>query len=363
MKKRLIAITCLAIGTLFAVSCNKGQQTPADHAGDVSSDSAVQLHYNCETNANDFPTEVTLYEAEYWKSTDYDLEADLLKGEIVDHKVWAVGSQTIANYQGKDEYLYFHDGGEAFYGEWKNVVDGGFTYVDTSAGDWYSENATDSLVWDHLNTISGGSIEPTNPELWGDEDLAFRSFQEVEDDLLQQFQKLDLNMQVVEKYTVNVSPEQNCYLLMFTEMIDEIPLVPYFYTEGDVQRKNWLLNCNASVYVGEDGIMDAYVTHLVQPTQELEKVEIISLNEAKSALEERMKAKYTSDVEVEHMGLYYIGMPGAEKESFRLTPFWLFCVSSEVTGQTKIGTEIYTRTTTEVCYEVLNAVDGEWLQH
>lgn len=359
MKKRLIAITCLAIGTLFAASCNKGQQTPADHAGDVSSDSAVKLQYNCEVNAEDFPTEVTLYEAEYWKSTDYDLEADLLKGEIVDHEVWAQGPQTIANYQGQDEYLMFYDGGEAFYGEWKNVVDGGFNYTDTSAGDWYSECATDSLVLDHLNTISGGSIEPTNPELWGDEDLDFRSFQEVEDDLLQQFQKLDLNMQVVEKYTVNVSPEKNCYLLMFTEMIDEIPLVPYFYTEGDVQRKNWLLNCNASAYVGRDGIMYLSARELVQPTQELERMEIISLNEAKSALEERMKAKYTSDVAVEHVGLYYIGMPGAKKESFRLTPFWLFCVSSEVTRQTVNGWE----TDTEVCYEVLNAVDGEWLQH
>ena len=357
MKKRMIGITCVVISAMFAVSCNKGQQTPS--TDDAASDSAVQVHYNCEASADDFPEEVTLYEAEYWKSTDYDLEADLLKGEIVDHKIWAVGSQTIANYQGKDEYLYFHDGGEAYFGEKGRSVDGGFTYVDTSAGDWYSERVTNSLVWDHLNTISCGSIEPTNPELWGDEDLAFRSFQDVEDDLLQQFQKLDLNMQVVEKYTINVSPEQNCYLLMFTEMIDEIPLVPYFYTEGDVQRKNWLLNCNASVYVGEDGIMDAYVAQLVQPTQKLEKVEIISLNEAKSALEERMKAKYTSDVAVEHMGLYYVGMPGAEKESFRLTPFWLFCVSSEVTEQTVNGWE----TTTEVCYEVLNAVDGEWLQH
>lgn len=362
MKKRLIAITCLVIGTLFAASCKKGQQTPTDNAGDVSSDSAVKLQYNCEVNAEDFPTEVTLYEAEYWKSTDYGLEADLLKGEIVDHKVWAEGPQTIANYQGNDEYLYFHDGGEACFGEKGSAgKDGGLTYVNVADTEkWDMERSARSLKWDLFGVMSGAPAEVQNIDLWGEEDLPFRPLKDVEEDLLQQFRAWDLEMETLEKYTVNISSEENYYLLMFTELIDDIPLMPYFYSEGFTQYNDWLAPCDVYVYVAEDGIADMELDAVVKPTQDLEKVKIISLKDAQASLETQVRAKYTEDVTVEDMGLYYIGMPETQKNTFKLTPFWMFCVSTEVEVPTVEGGK---ETVTEVFYEVLNAVDGEWLQH
>ena len=52
--------------------------------------------------------------------------------------------------------------------------------------------------------------------------------EDTEKKALDQFDKWDLNMRVLEEYTINVSPEKNCYLLMFMEMIDQIPFMPYF---------------------------------------------------------------------------------------------------------------------------------------
>ena len=143
-------------------------------------------------------------------------------------------------------------------------------------------------------------------------------------------------------------------------MIDQIPVMPYFYTEGDVKYTKWLPNTTANVYVSEDGVIYMHLGRLIQPLQALEFVEIISLDEAKENLENHVKTKYMSNVTVEDMGLYYIGMPGTQQDEYVLTPFWFFCVSVEKSTQKAEGNP---ETTTEYYYELLNATNGEWLYH
>lgn len=358
MRKKVVTLVCLVAYLLLVVSCNKGQQamekdSPTNAVGDC--------YYKIELNKDDFPSKVSLYQIDYWHSTDYNIEEALIKGTVVDHKVWAQGPQTIAEYKGCPEYLTLCDGGEACYGKKGNSVDGGLMYFDNSVKEWYMEYSIPSPKWDQYNTIAHGVPEEIkNSEQWGSEDLDFCPLRDVEENLVEQFATWDLNMRVLEEYTINVSPEKNCYLLMFMEMIDQIPLMPYFYTEGDTKYTNWLLNSDAWVYVSEDGVIAMQLGPLVQPLQALESVEIISCDEAKENLENHVKTKYRSNVTVEDMGLYYIGMPGTQQDSYVLTPFWFFCVSIENSTQNAEGNP---ETITEYYYELLNATNGEWLYH
>ena len=357
MRRKIVAFTCLVTCLLLVVSCNKGQHALLDNPPAA----AGGCLYNCKSNQSDFPSDVSLYQTNYWSSADYNIEETLIKGNVVDHEVWAEGPQTIAEYKGCPEYLTLYDGGEACYGKKGNSVDGGLMYFDNSVKEWYMEYSIPSPKWDRYNTIAHGAPEEIkNSEQWGNEDLDFCSLGDVEENLVEQFAAWDLNMRVLEGYTINVSPEKNCYLLMFMEMIDQIPLMPYFYTEGDTKYTNWMLNPDAWAYISEDGVISMRLMGLVQPSQKLESVKIISLDEAKENLEDHVKTKYMSNVTVEDMGLYYIGMPGTQQDEYVLTPFWFFCVSIENSTQNAEGNP---ETTTEYYYELLNATNGEWLYH
>ena len=358
MRRKIVAFTCLVTCLLLVVSCNKGQQAMEN---DSHTNAVGDCYYKSELNKDDFPSRVSLYQIDHWHSTDYNIEEALIKGTVVGHEVWAQGPQTIADYNGDQEYLTFYDAGEAFNGKKGNSIDGGFIYVDSSVKKWYEECSIPSPKWDQYNTIAhGASEEIKNSEQWESDDLDFCPLRDVEETLVEQFAAWDLNMRVLEEYTINVSPEKNCYLLMFMEMIDQIPVMPYFYTEGDVKYTKWLPNTTANVYVSEDGVIYMHLGRLIQPLQALEFVEIISLDEAKGDLENHVKTKYRSNVTVEDMGLYYIGMPGTQQDEYVLTPFWFFCVSVEKSTQKAEGNP---ETTTEYYYELLNATNGEWLYH
>ena len=355
-KNRIIFTLFLIVCVLHVVSCNKGQQALLDNPPAA----AGGCLYNCKSNQSDFPSEVTLYQVEYWNSTKYELEKDLVKETITDYKIYAEGPQTIAEYKGYPEYLNFYDGGKAFFQKEVTSINGGFSYFCDYNKQWYLEYSKPSLKWDLCNEISGEPSDPQNNDSLGHEDLSFHSMEDTEKKVLDQFDKWDLNMRVLEGYTINVSPEKNCYLLMFMEMIDQIPFMPYFYTEGDTKYTNWMLNPDAWAYISEDGVIDMRLMGLVQPSQKLESVKIISLDEAKENLEDHVKTKYMSNVTVEDMGLYYIGMPGTQQDEYVLTPFWFFCVSVEKSTQKAEGNP---ETTTEYYYELLNATNGEWLYH
>lgn len=358
MKKQIKVIMCsvsLIMSMLTVASCNEKPQSTNTNP---SADTAGGFDYKCRLDQMNFPEEVSLYQADYWKATDYDLEADLLKGIIIDHEVWAEGPQTITQYKKSNEYLTFYDDGESFFGKKGNSIDGGFKYSDASAGDWYSEKSIAELKWDLCGPMSGVVSDIQNIQSWGNEELSFCSLKDEKDTLLKQFQKWDLDMQLLENYTIKISSKQNGYLLMFTELIDEIPLMPYFYTEGDTRYNDWLLNCHAYAYVSEEGVIKMEFANIVQPIQKMEKIKIISFKEAKEKMEEYLKKKYINKVTIEDIGLYYIGIPNSEESGYVLTPFWFFCVSSEAWNA-----EEKTEMPTNVFYELLNATNGEWLYH
>ena len=285
----------------------------------------------------------------------------MLKGNITEYSVWAEGPGVTTDYDGSHEYLNYYDDGLACFGEKGHSVDGGFIYTDASTEYWFSEQSVATLKWDLGGVMSGAPSDLQNTELWGEDNLPFAPLAEVEQMLLDKFQKWDLTMQTMERYTVQLSQEQSCYLLMFTEQIGELPLMPYFYTKGYTKFNDWLLNCNVSAYVSEDGIINMSCMDLVQTGEKLDTVEILSLEEAKAALEEYMRSKGLEGICVEDMGLYYIGMPIKDQTGYQLTPFWFFCISSEnplSASDAETGSE-----RKEVDYEFLNAIDGEWLQY
>ena len=162
MRRKIVAFTCLVTCLLLVVSCNKGQQAMEN---DSHTNAVGDCYYKSELNKDDFPSRVSLYQIDHWHSTDYNIEEALIKGTVVGHEVWAQGPQTIADYNGDQEYLTFYDAGEAFNGKKGNSIDGGFIYVDSSVKKWYEECSIPSPKWDQYNTIAHGASEEIKNDL------------------------------------------------------------------------------------------------------------------------------------------------------------------------------------------------------
>ena len=92
-KNRIIFTLFLIVCVLHVVSCNKGQQALLDNPPAA----AGGCLYNCKSNQSDFPSEVTLYQVEYWNSTKYELEKDLVKGKSSHCRVFHSQRQSSAS--------------------------------------------------------------------------------------------------------------------------------------------------------------------------------------------------------------------------------------------------------------------------
>lgn len=369
---KIIMSIALLFMLLFVVSCEEKQQTVSESRDSERVKNDIEI--NIDKNAIPSVSTVSVYHAQYWDSTQYDLETPLVKGTVVGYNSYAEGPQTAADYNGMNEYLNRFDGGLSFFGKKGSSIDGGFSYLLEGAWDGIGEYANRKLQWDRPEYLDN--------RFYGCEDLAFASLEQAESELMEMFQSWDLSMQVLEHYTldldgqqeqldyyrtnckwVNVSelvqPYQEGYLILMAETVDGIPLMPYAFTSGDTMFSDWMTGNLTSVYVTETGIVNMLCYEAVAVDEKLEDIDLVPfdtvLTQLVNNLEEDPVAEGTA---IQDAGLYYIGMPDEDSNGFILTPCWFFCLTK---SSSSYGTEEVDEGT-EVSYEAFNAVTGEWIQ-
>ena len=378
VKKSCYLGIVLLLACCLSGACEHGRRTLEETSG-IGQDVA-KWENRVDTDSVSEKESARVYHVEYWDSTQYDLEQVLLRGKEREVKSYAEGPQTISAYGGKPEYLNRYDGGASFFGKKGTSIDGGFSYRSDAVWEDIEEYSAGVPKWDMLD-------EEGN-DRYGSEDLAFASLSQTEENVAGILADWDLQVQILEAYSLNLSaqeaiykekqellrnltdegeepeltePYREGYLLLMTQTVDEIPLIPYFYTGGRVEYQEWLQPNLVSVWVTEDGIAQMYAENQITVRDTKEQLELITYEEALALLEEQQRTKqYGEHTVLADAGLFYVGIP-EETGGFALTPCWCFCLIWEnhfldaTTGQMSERTEI--------TYELFHAATGERLLH
>lgn len=317
-------------------------------------------------------TTARIYEAEYWELSLETAQDLLLKGNIIETDIAAVGTAYIAETTEKEEYLMLCDGGKAFYGDIDHSY-GGFYYHTTVEGIIEYETVIPySSPFVHL---SSNSISGETNEGYGKEDLDFQTYSAAQAEMLTLFSDMGLDMNVVEGYTIDLEtqmqkylndenslekPSTEGYLFLWEQVLDGIPFIPYTWNTGKDRNGRYVPGQTIFSFQTENGLSNLFANGLLRVIDEGKKVNLISYEEAYiRILKELGSGHFANEATLGEGNLYYVGLTEDEAWKYKLVPAWCFRLCRNVME----GEERNEECRVWIEYYVIDAQTGEWLMH
>lgn len=356
------------ISILFLAGCSNEVQPSTPSIGNLKMD----------VNVEDvsYPDQVKVYEANYIELDVNDVTDLLIKNEIIDDEIYAMGHQ----FQTDTESLIIYDGGEAM--GMQSGVNGGFLYIHRPTNDmidYYtiaSIHAGPPLLDAQLDKYN------QNEDFATFQDLDFKPYKEAEKEIdsvlssigiegiqtelvyaldtetMKQhdalYRKVDTEADLKD---VNWNSNQEAYLFISRQQIDNIPLINFIWQEKtrDVEEAT-----ETEVYAiyNSNGIHQLSVTNYFSIVDSQAPVDILNLSEALDIAE-----KYYSSIilskgtVIDKAELFYIAIE--QNHSYKLTPAWVFQLVKE--AETPDTPNSKPEKYVDYSYFVIDAITGDIL--
>jgi hypothetical protein len=156
------------------------------------------------------------------------------------------------------------------------------------------------------------------------------------------------------KDQIQWSKDDECYLIHFRQIVDDIPLINVLWENG-IQRDWEPTETQVSVFYSKDGIINIQARGLYELGQEIREGPLISPTDAlQIVLDDYKKAIQTSETKIFSMELNYVGI--YHEKELQLVPAWVFCISHP------IKLEETNEVINEYTYFVINAFTGKQIR-
>lgn len=351
MKKQMISLFLATAMLLSLTSCGKKNTNYASMSLEEYIE-AVELPKNLTISIDPATVEeretVKVYEnVEYMNFDAETLKELLLRNPVTEENINAMGHQYAAKTDTQADYLSVYDGGEAWFGESGQSVDGGFTYFCRPDLQYEGGSVVDSLLEIHSQMYQLN--DPTIPDrLLGlldsaDHTLDFAPREKAVEEILSfltengcpqaevfatvAYDLETLTMRYEQEFTQDQIPPQKSdevYAMFCRQLVDDIPVNAYQLSAGS--DSPWLSGPNMLLYYSEKGIVSANSYCWVEQPQEANgtETEIISAVSALELAKEYYgKAILSKEYTIEELELTYVEFRSDDRKTVILRPYWL----------------------------------------
>lgn len=368
MKKTAAALLSALLAAIFCISgCGNtaGESKETTSRLDSLLESAadnIRILYDITAVAA--PKEASFYLAEWYSPETELIKEKLLKGKVLSETLYAEGMQYIT--EEESEYLTLYDrsgmrnGGFSYIlsgqngvriPDYQNVVNlnpGHPDLTEQRHGYRKSEDFALSGDFEFMSAeAAAGQVSGLLSEL-GVPAFSVKSVLALDRDTLNAHEKLRVS-QSEEKVW---KKEDEAYLIWFSQVIDDIPLIDHAWTGQRIQATEVTM----SALLSPKGLLKLNIENMVTPVREEKKESLLSPQEAERLmLEKYTPAAAAVKICAEKMELAYVGVTC--EEGIKLIPAWVFCIGRELTDYND-GERNYTGLY-EYEHFVVNAATGE----
>lgn len=373
--KKILLLTCLILfGSLFA--CSEPEREPLGDDLDLTTYlETIELPDNFSIDFDSTkikPLDVAkTYKAKFIEFDKDKLIEELIRGEIVSTKTYAQGPWFEALSDKVKEYLIVYDGGKSF--GTNSSLEGGFTYsfvVD------YLDKLSHVITFssgppDMATQISDYRLKSNYPSF---EDLSFMTYE----DALNEVKKI-LNFvnfpefEVSESYSLDLdtmtknyqlyleknnnskddysfSKNDECYLFVLRQTIDNIPLANVNWQQG-TRGTGEATETEITLFYSKEGLISISARGIYEIIEKGEDKKLISgANALNTVIDNYSNAILKNPTRIISMELNYVGT--VSNNNYQLIPAWVFCIAEQ-----KENDEL--KVYDSHSYYVINAITGE----
>lgn len=398
MVKRLLTVIFSILLLLSFVGCNKADGKKENHSV-VTMDlveyiNSVELPKNFILEFN--PAEVkAVNKASVHTASILDFSEKysdkiidtLVQGDIIDTKNYAEGPWLEADRNGVKEYLTIYDGGKSL--DMDRGTNGGLTYI----------NNINNMGWGSATVVSSTAGLPhITDQLHGyglkqdyesKVDLDFMLYTDALAEVKETFKAMGFpEVAVAEAYSLDLetikahdllysehrteeekeydwSKEDESYLFIFQQLIDDIPLVDIGWVENtgmpgqDKAPFHEIGNTTSTALYSKDGIIDLTAYNFVDDIESSEAQSLISQTKAlKLLIDSYLDILLERETAVTSMALNYVTILKGN-DHYELIPAWIFEISEAEEWDDPVDGTITPYH--DYHYFVVNAITGEQL--
>ena len=369
MKIKAIWISCLVILLLLiSLGCNKSNNRNDEQNIDLEGflkSVTLPERFSVEIDTHSIRTrdKASVYTANYLQLDPDTATEALLSGEIQSTQSIAQGLWFEAGSIQK-EYLILFDGGKSF--GVNSGVDGGISYTispvegrslrdkltlvaspdgPTEAADVFEMKYgyTQLSRFDANTDLSFGSYRDALTSVTetlstaGFPDMGISNSYSIDLETI----GINFNLYMTALKDFNLDPdsdvtdtnwsiEDECYILMFHQVIDDIPVVnvPWQMKGGTSAAGNRMPYTFATVYYSMDGIISIYAVNMYESLVNEVEVDLINhVYAMRSLVDTYSELILDRDIRVVNMELNYVSIPSDIE--FRLVPAWVFTLAED----------------------------------
>jgi len=160
------------------------------------------------------------------------------------------------------------------------------------------------------------------------------------------------------KEEITFSKDDECYLFLFRQVIDGIPVVNIYWKQATFGEETVPVTY-VIVYYTKDGVRDIYAIDLLDIIEGGENKPLISAAKALHVvIDDYSEIILENETIVESMELCYVGVP--VEKGYELVPAWVFRIVETVKFTNQADGNVYSYDS--YSYYVVNAITGDRIE-